>query len=800
METIIETKKYLPAVLDITAKAVIEEKTRYEAEDAVIPKGSTMTINSESGSSGKNEKYINFTFENSDQRRCIAVFPNAFDIKKPGVYKVSLGYKTNDGEYKRQIVKAIEPMDIYEVDIVNKVLKNEVVVIVQNVDFRSKSWTIKETNFSFDKVGLYDFEIQGDWASMNIDYIEIYKEPAVVNPEVNFTHLNFYKATPEDLILKYENHYNSFVELLWDGQAMDKSLYTVDEENKQLTVKKEVFINRSILTGHLALHFDVGLDPQITFNILDNAQRKNIYQIEDATILGGAKIITEGSAANFFLQIDNSGGAVFAVDAPKAGRYELHFKYRAIPGDQNQDVVVKNKSGELVYGVGFLMTLGNNWGDVKQVVQLDEGFNSIAIMRQSGNIDINYLQIGAANASEVETIVETAKISPNSDIFYLNAPRDMYIHLEKNGHVLKEITTKLGEIVDYKVENFTTTEVASGEVENRRTIVLSKECVSNLPRGDNEILLIFEDISCKRYDLKVSANNNHKEVEIINFDIDHGNSTLIKLPNGKNLLIDSAKSDEAEKIILPYLRINNLKVDYYILTHFHDDHNGHLEDILRDNNLLRLASSEVTAMIRKTNIMRYEQLNEYQYLDNTMVLPKDKLSSIWDLGGVNITVLNSRYDINGVPQQELDENNISISMMVEYKGFKYSHGSDNYAKTQETIMNLYKDNLYFLKADYFYGNHHFHGSISTDFIKLTDPKAVFVSANGAVYARGAYTTHYVNEVENYEKLNGGGLQDTLLSCEIGSVVLKVNGKDDWSYETYKDICLNYSNTDTFRFI
>ncbi len=79
-------------------------------------------------------------------------------------------------------------------------------------------------------------------------------------------------------------------------------------------------------------------------------------------------------------------------------------------------------------------------------------------------------------------------------------------------------------------------------------------------------------------------------------------------------------------------------------------------------------------MIIKTNIMRYEQLNEYQYLDNTMVLPKDKLSSIWNLGGVNITVLNSRYDINGAPQQELDENNISISMMAEYKGFKYSHG------------------------------------------------------------------------------------------------------------------------------
>ncbi|WP_298846174.1 hypothetical protein [Clostridium sp.] len=253
----LEIKKHLSVVLYTTAKAVIEEKTRYEAENAVIPKGSTMTINSESGSSGKNEKYMNFTFKNSDQGRCIVVFPNAFDIKKPGVYKVSLGSKTNYGEYKRQIVKAIEPMDTYEVDTVNKVLKNEVVIIEQNVEFQSKSWTIKEINFSFDKVGLYDFEIQGDWASMNLDYIEVNNEPAVVNSEVNFTHINFYKANAEDLILKYENHYNSFVELIWDGQELDKSLYTVDEENKQLTVKKEFFINRSILTGRLALHFDI---------------------------------------------------------------------------------------------------------------------------------------------------------------------------------------------------------------------------------------------------------------------------------------------------------------------------------------------------------------------------------------------------------------------------------------------------------------------------------------------------------------------------------------------------------------
>ena len=198
------------------------------------------------------------------------------------------------------------------------------------------------------------------------------------------------------------------------------------------------------------------------------------------------------------------------------------------------------------------------------------------------------------------------------------------------------------------------------------------------------------------------------------------------------------------------MKNNNIKVDYYILTHFHDDHSGHLEDILKNNNLLRLDKTQIPDLIKKNEAQRYKQLKDYQYLDNSMVLPKDELSSIWDLGGVKITVLNSRYDINGVPVKDLDENNTSMSMMVEYKGFKYSHGSDNYAKTEDRIMNLYKDKLDFLKADYFFGNHHFHGSLSPNFIKLTNPKAVFVSANGAVYARGAYTTHYIEEVVNYE--------------------------------------------------
>ena len=378
------TSLFLAPISDTTAMAASGDKTRYEAEDSIIPTGSNITIKSESGTSGPNEKYISFSNQTGEQRNSIAVFPKALNIQKPGVYKISLGYKTNNGDYKKQIVKAIDPMSTYEVDTVNKVLKNEKVIQQQTVEFQSRVWTEKETTFSFDKAGLYDLEVQGDWAFMDLDYIDIYKDSVVVNPEVDFMHFNFYKDNPEDLNLKYDNHYNKFMGLLVNGSNMNKNLYTIDEANKKVSIKNEFFLNSTVSNGNIAIHFDGGEDPQLTFNILSKAERKNVYQVEAATILSGSKLLDDSSAQGRFLRMGNSGGAIFAVDVPKKGRYELHFAYRAASGDKNQDIIIKNKSGELTYGIGFPMTVDNKWGDVKQVVQLDRGFNTIAFMKQSG--------------------------------------------------------------------------------------------------------------------------------------------------------------------------------------------------------------------------------------------------------------------------------------------------------------------------------------------------------------------------------------------------------------------------------
>ena len=45
-------------------------------------------------------------------------------------------------------------------------------------------------------------------------------------------------------------------------------------------------------------------------------------------------------------------------------------------------------------------------------------------------------------------------------------------------------------------------------------------------------------------------------------------------------MIDSGDVSRAEDVVYNYLQENNLKIDYYLLTHFHSDHDGMLNELL----------------------------------------------------------------------------------------------------------------------------------------------------------------------------------------------------------------------------
>lgn len=474
--------------------------------------------------------------------------------------------------------------------------------------------------------------------------------------------------------------------------------------------------------------------------------------------------------------------ARFTVYADMPGYYSFVFDCDLLYGDAWHDVIVTGADGSSIrYRVGLPLAQR----ETQAFLYLFAGENTIDMTGNYGSGTFYGLRCSDAPAPL------PYMLSPTNDIFYLDRPRHLRIHLLHYDRTPAKIRWDFGTL-PFTVRPSQAEGLLQGDALIRSELILSPQALSILPAGTHTLRIKLDDGQELPYTLTVKEKDEKAPFEILNFNVHHGSSTLLSLPNGRHLLIDSGKEECAQDIILPYLVRNGIHVDYYLLTHFHDDHDGMLEEILAQNSLRKPDVAVVEQSLTADASERYPYLAQFSYLDSRMVRPFDRLDRIWDLGGVEITVLNSRLDESGCPTIDMtNENNSSTSLAVVYGGLHYHHAADNYANVEERMMGLWeaRGEKSFLKCDYFYANHHFHGSVSDAFIRYINPKVVFVSAQAAVYARAAYTTVYKEGIQmcNYP---GKRLQDTLLSCEVGSVRVKVY-KDRWTYECIDDLSSSF---------
>ena len=167
------------------------------------------------------------------------------------------------------------------------------------------------------------------------------------------------------------------------------------------------------------------------------------------------------------------------------------------------------------------------------------------------------------------------------------------------------------------------------------------------------IILGFTLIPIKNHNLEITA-----------FDVGNADCFLIKTPENKYLMIDTARSgyrggkSQAEIIVLKYLKDKGIKnLDSIIVTHFDNDHCGGAVSLMNGLNVSKIyvndkehtsyAAKDIynTALKTKTNLL---EANENQ--------------EVYNYNGLTIR--------NFISNKSKNDNDNSILTLLEYQGFK----------------------------------------------------------------------------------------------------------------------------------
>ena len=198
-------------------------------------------------------------------------------------------------------------------------------------------------------------------------------------------------------------------------------------------------------------------------------------------------------------------------------------------------------------------------------------------------------------------------------------------------------------------------------------------------------------------------------------------SYLIKTNTGKIILIDSGTKEDADNL-LKYIKENGNKVDYWFLTHAHDDHVGAFTKIVNETDIkidnIYVSVNEIE-WYEKNEELRVEFTKEFI---NTLKSEKIKNIVKEPYVGQIINIDNLEIEILGIRNTEIIENAGNEQSMV----FTINTGKtkllilgDTGEKSGEKLLNTKKEKL---KSDIVQMAHHGQQGVTEEFYKVVNPK------------------------------------------------------------------------------
>jgi competence protein ComEC len=243
-----------------------------------------------------------------------------------------------------------------------------------------------------------------------------------------------------------------------------------------------------------------------------------------------------------------------------------------------------------------------------------------------------------------------------------------------------------------------------------------------------------------------------QSLRIYHIDVEQGDATLFVSPSGKSLLIDCGKTGHGPRIKSIMQRAGITNIDFFVNTHYHEDHFGGIASLVNSGTTIGLAYDRGDKEYLTSSKLKEKAYKEYDSLVGKNATHLMRGESIPFDESVAVTC----YASGGVVQNEVekipgvDENDMSITLLIQYGAFRYFIGGDISDTTERKIAerDLVTD------VDVYHTDHHGSRTSSLpDLMQDLRPGVIIISnGNNATYQHPRQTTLNYFETMNPKPL------------------------------------------------
>ena len=229
-------------------------------------------------------------------------------------------------------------------------------------------------------------------------------------------------------------------------------------------------------------------------------------------------------------------------------------------------------------------------------------------------------------------------------------------------------------------------------------------------------------------------------LRIYQIDVDQGDATLVVSPAGRTLLIDSGKNGHGSRLRAILQQAGVTRIDHFVATHYHEDHYGGIDELAQTVPIVNGHDRGDKAFLPASRL-NSSTYKGYQTAIGNRAVPLTRGETIALDPDMTVTCLSAGGAVLGEtnpPQPGQDENDMSISLLIQYGAFRYFIGGDIETPTETKIA----DGDLAMDVDVYQADHHGadNGS-SQNLLDDLSPRVIIISnGDNATYRHPRKTT------------------------------------------------------------